>query len=339
MNRKHRNGSLLHSAGLLLTYKCTARCRHCETCSGPSKDGVISIRDADRIVRDLKEVGVRKIHLTGGEPFLYQERLFKVLHLIQDAFGPMCRPEIQTNGFWCTDKGVVETKYNSLEGLCCFVCASIDPFHFEWVPMDRVRRCLNLAATAFDVHNAHFDSDLSDYARNLRLTCSEAIEMEGDYIKYVSNAAFSLAPFVPGHPPETFSQTNCRESLLGGDSIHIDHYGNIVPGDECWGITLGNALQDSGSLRSIIEGSRSGHLRNATIDVLVESGPWGLYLKARELGYEPLARGYATACHLCYMVRTYLFKNGHCIEALGPEELYQPTADETLGPEIVMKEH
>ena len=239
MNRKHRNGSLLHSAGLLLTYKCTARCRHCETCSGPSKDGVISIRDADRIVRDLKEVGVRKIHLTGGEPFLYQERLFKVLHLIQDAFGPMCRPEIQTNGFWCTDKGVVETKYNSLEGLCCFVCASIDPFHFEWVPMDRVRRCLNLAATAFDVHNAHFDSDLSDYARNLRLTCSEAIEMEGDYIKYVVPLSRWL-PLFPDirqrHSPRPTAANPCWEAIA---------YISITMATLCQGTSAGVLLWET----------------------------------------------------------------------------------------------
>ena len=64
---------------------------------------------------------------------------------------------------------------------------------------------------------------------------------------------------------------------------------------------------------------------------------FGLLLMAVKLGYQPLPRGYASKCHLCYMVRQFLYTHGYFRDSLGPWEVYHPTADERLGSEIVMK--
>ena len=57
---------LLGGAGLLLTYRCTARCRHCETCSGPSKGDLMTTDRARGYLTELRGIGVEADRGGGG---------------------------------------------------------------------------------------------------------------------------------------------------------------------------------------------------------------------------------------------------------------------------------
>jgi len=293
----------------------------------------MSVEDAQHYLSDLKELGAIPA-ISGGEPFLYEKRVIDILKLIQEIYEPDSRVWVQTNAFWCKDDDTVREKYESLRPFCRGVISSADYFHYEWIPSEFIKRSLGIAADVFGLRYVRETVDNWD-APNPTISCREAVEIEG--VGLNGNAAFALAPFVEGKPVETFSSIQCSEVLFEYDRIHLDPYGNVFPPSRCLGILLSNAKEHDGGLHSLIKKSKSGELVNELIAILASSGPVGLFFEAVRLGYQPLSRGYASACHLCYMVRHFLYTHDYFLDSLGPEEIYQPTADEKLGPEIVIK--
>ena len=75
------------SMGLLLTYKCPAECAFCYYKCGPGKNGLISVQTAINAWQGLIAIAGKsaKIHITGGEPFLYWEHLAQLLELFELA--------------------------------------------------------------------------------------------------------------------------------------------------------------------------------------------------------------------------------------------------------------
>lgn len=287
---------------------------------------------------DLKALGVRPegIEISGGEPFLYEHRLIDILGLVKDVYGPGSRVQVQTNAFWCKTDDVVRGKYESLRDSCVFVISSVDFFHFEYIPVSFVRRSLLTAADVFNMrNNAHFMHELKEYPPGASVSVAEAVAHEGVGID--GNAAFSLAPFIDSKSPDSFSDVDCSDILEEYGKVHIDPYGNVFPPCRCIGILLGNVRTHSGGLPPIVEESRAGNPPNEVVRILATLGPYGLFQEAVRRGYNPLERGYASECHLCYMVRHYLFTHGHYTQALGPAEVYEPTADKTLGSQITIK--
>ena len=72
----------IQSAGLMLTYRCSAACRHCiYYCSPRQPDEWITLDMADRIFAALKAEGsFYGLHFAGGEPLIIPE-VFKVLEI------------------------------------------------------------------------------------------------------------------------------------------------------------------------------------------------------------------------------------------------------------------
>ena len=64
---------LWRSAGLLLTYRCNAACEFCYYHCAPEKGGLMPVEMALAAWRSLRTLAgdAAKVHLTGGEPFLY----------------------------------------------------------------------------------------------------------------------------------------------------------------------------------------------------------------------------------------------------------------------------
>ncbi len=48
----------LSAVGILVTYRCSIKCRHCYINCGPNRTGVIELDLADRLLRQVKEIGV-----------------------------------------------------------------------------------------------------------------------------------------------------------------------------------------------------------------------------------------------------------------------------------------
>ncbi|MGB9857941.1 MAG: 4Fe-4S cluster-binding domain-containing protein, partial [Dictyoglomaceae bacterium] len=72
----------IDSVGIILTYKCSSRCRHCLYASGPEWSDFISEEYLDSLLQSIKRIWknyippynknilFHGIHFAGGEPFL-----------------------------------------------------------------------------------------------------------------------------------------------------------------------------------------------------------------------------------------------------------------------------
>ena len=86
-----------------------------------------------------------RIHLTGGEPFGDFELLLEICRSArQKGLGPL--ESIETNGFWADDDERITQKLEALdEAGMGSLAISADPYHQQFVPIERRRRLAALA--------------------------------------------------------------------------------------------------------------------------------------------------------------------------------------------------
>ncbi len=141
------------SAGLLLTYKCNCACKFCYYNCCPEKGGLMPVETAVGAWRSLKILAGdgAKVHITGGEPFLYWDHLQEVLAAAKnEKLGKV--DMIETNGFWATSEKIAAQRVRRLDELGMDrLKISTDPFHQEYVDTEPVRR---LARVASDILGA-----------------------------------------------------------------------------------------------------------------------------------------------------------------------------------------
>ena len=84
------------------TYHCNISCQHCYNFSGPEhKKSRLGIENILAIIDAMPEVGIKKINITGGEPFLYQNELMEMIRAARA--NDVDTISIYTNGFWGKD--------------------------------------------------------------------------------------------------------------------------------------------------------------------------------------------------------------------------------------------
>jgi MoaA/NifB/PqqE/SkfB family radical SAM enzyme len=101
IGRDQRKLKIWRNAGLLLTYKCNAACEFCYYCCSPNNTGLMTVDTAVAAWRGLRRLAgnTAKIHLTGGEPFMYFDRLCEILEAAKkENLGKA--DLIETNGYW-----------------------------------------------------------------------------------------------------------------------------------------------------------------------------------------------------------------------------------------------
>jgi MoaA/NifB/PqqE/SkfB family radical SAM enzyme len=242
---------LWRSAGLLLTYKCNCACEFCYYNCGPDKGGLMPVETALSAWQSLRVLAGNsaKIHITGGEAFLYWEHLLRILQAAKDEkLGKV--DLIETNGFWATSKKTIRQRLKRLDelGMHRFK-VSTDPFHQEYVDAELVRR---LAGVARDVLGP--DRVLVRWQKYLDIPTNvknlspaerkeRYISAVNDYpCRFTGRAAGKLAHLVAAQPIGSIAGTSCKSDFLGAKGVHIDPFGNVFSGT-CSGIILGNVNQ------------------------------------------------------------------------------------------------
>jgi MoaA/NifB/PqqE/SkfB family radical SAM enzyme len=329
---------LWRSAGLMLTYKCNCACEFCYYNCGPDKGGLMSVDTAVSAWQSLKVLAGdnAKIHITGGEPFLYWEHLLEILEQAQILnLGKV--DLIETNGFWATSEKIVRQRLKKLVelGMNRFK-VSTDPFHQEYVDIEPVRRLAGIATEILGPERL-----LVRWQKYLENPCSTGIlpvnmggtpmlrglspvEREQQYInavedypcRFTGRAAGKLAELLASKSIEILTAMNCKLNFLAAKGVHIDPFGNVFSGT-CSGIIVGNVKQIP--LEDIWKqfDPRSGGF----IGTLFEKGPSGLLAEAERRGYNK-DEFYAGKCHLCTCVRQFLFEHGLYEPVIGPAECY-----------------
>ncbi len=314
-----------NSAGLLLTYKCNCRCEFCYYNCSPKQDGLMPTAIAIGAWQSLKNLAgdTAKIHITGGEPFLYWEEMLQILKgAKKQKLGPV--DMIETNGFWATDDETIRQRLKILDELGVRrLKISCDPFHQEYVNIEAVRRLAELAVEMLGTERVlvrwqkYLENPIpmKDLPENLR--DRQYMSAMKDYpCRFTGRAGGRLAELVASEPLEALTGKNCRGSFLSAKGVHIDPYGNIFSGT-CSGIIIANVKQIS--LEDIWKEFHPA--KNELIETLFNNGPAGLLKKAEGKGYKPSGL-YAGKCHLCTSIRYFLFDNRFDSSMVGPSECY-----------------
>ncbi len=317
---------LWRSAGLMLTYRCNAACEFCYYHGSPQKGGLMPVETCIAAWRSLKVLAgdEAKIHLTGGEPFLYWDRLVEILQEgKQQSLGPV--DVVETNGFWATDDRLIADRLDTLVASGVQrLKISIDPFHQEYVDIEPARRLAAMAKEKLGPDRVlvrwekYLDNPKSQIS-NLRLGERDRVYVEAyrDYpFRFSGRAAGHLAGLLALKPVEAFHRVNCRAGFLGAKGVHIDPYGNVFSGT-CSGIILGNISQTP--LEEIWRTFPP--KEDGLVGILCERGPWGLLERAKGLGYQE-SPAYADKCHLCTHIRQFLFDHGQDAPIIGPADCY-----------------
>lgn len=316
---------LWRSAGLLLTYKCNCSCEFCYYNCSPKLDSLMPVETAIGVWQSLRSLAgdSAKIHITGGEPFLYWDRLREILEEgKKQKLGQI--DLIETNGFWATDEKVARERVTILDKLGMNrLKISCDPFHQEYVDIESVRRLAGLAVELLGAGRVlvRWEKYLERPVEMKKISTEQRNEMYmramSEYpCRFTGRAGGKLAELVAAKPIETITSENCRSNFMGAKGVHVDPFGNVFS-STCSGIILANVNEKP--LEDIWKQFQPENDR--LIETLFKSGPAGLLARAEEHGYKK-AKVYASKCHLCMDIRQMFFENSLGQSTIGPAECY-----------------
>ncbi|MHC4554659.1 MAG: radical SAM protein [Planctomycetota bacterium] len=327
-SRRSRDQSKLklwRYAGLMLTYRCSAACRFCYYYCSPQAGGLMSVDRAIQSWEGLVRLAGEnaKVHITGGEPFLYFDRLAQICKQASQM-GLTPPDSIETNAGSWNSPGELTDQLRFLDdcGLD-HLKVSWDAFHEEFIEIDKVRQFIHIARETLgpDRVLVRWEKHLTQPTRIQELGAEgkkrillAALDM--DSCRFTGRAAESLAPLVAHRPAEDFRGQNCQNSLLGSKGVHIDPDGNVFNG-QCSGMIVGNVNQAPlNVLWRTFEPDRAAFWK-----VLYEKGPFGLLEQAQGDGFRPRDK-YALKCHLCCDIRRFFFDKRTYSTIIGPHDCY-----------------
>ena len=310
-------------AGVMTSYVCSAACRHCMFCSSPGlpKDFMDS-KAATRVAGALKRGGATSVHIGGGEPFLNIESLYTLLSALRRE--RITVDYIETNASWCVDVPRAKAWLAGIRDLgprC--VMASVDPFHIEFVPLERPLRLIGLldemGMDSF-LWQERFLKRLLPLNRSRPHTHAQLKTALGeDYVASTaaeygvgpSGRALNIARATRPSRPAQALLTSKHCDLLDGRHCHVDLFENVVPGG-CPGIAI--ALDDFVSADLPME-------KYPVAARLINGGTNALFAYAKVNGFV-LDDQYISSCDLCFAMRDYLSDAAPSSD-IGPKCFYE----------------
>ncbi len=327
-----------YSAGIFLTYKCTSTCKHCMyACSPRWEADWLSLEDAEVILLQLARamrgkylspcrIGVNEgLHFTGGEPFLNFDLLLRLTEMAERLGVPATF--VETNAFWCTDDETARERLTALKraGLDGTLI-SANPFILEHVPFECTERAVRIAQEVFDgnviVYQRFFFEQFRRMGLRETLAFDKYVETAGYGLQHMElfasgRAVYKLAHLYRAYPAERFFGTSCRRELIRDWHVHVDNYGNFIPG-YCAGLSLGDARGLAALCRGI-------NLDEMPVLKALLTDLKALYDLGKEYGYQE-REGYISKCHLCVDLRRHLARHGDFRE-LRPRAFYERLED------------
>ena len=311
---------------LLVTYSCTVACEHCcFDCSPRKATPVISVEQGVRYLAQLHALD-RSIHIAGGEPFFYYDRLREIVHAAHRA--GVAPHFIETNGSWCdTDERVRERFADLRANGVLWMLISTDPYHLRLIPVERVARGLRIAEEVFGRDTTMGLATVEELESRAALGKDEAVWRQ--YVKehppqFVGRAAPSFACLPEPKPlSELGLETGwgidplntCNAQWDPLWEIHVDAYGNVQT--NC-GILLGNADEVP-----VPELMTTWHVRNPLLGEFSQRGVAALVDWACEFDF-PFQPAYTQKCFLCFALRAFLRQRDERFRSMfGPDEIYE----------------
>ena len=309
-----RNGQLM------ITYRCSAACRHCLVMAAPSQDATLmSVEDAVRYALEYHQLG-RRVMIAGGEALLFFEHVLDMCRAIRNEGVPI--DFIESNASWCTSdervtEGLMLLKDAGVEGMYF----SLDAYHQEFIRAERVCRGIRIARELFGDHRVLAPRLTNEQAEALERVVHDPARL-AEYVDarrlyLLGRAADELTQFCEPIPRDQLEKQSCRREL-DIDELHeiqVDPFGFVRP-DLCPGVNLGD-----GRDASLVELVQTRRVRSTPLlSGLAEAGPASLLPLARKRGFCPRP-AYAGKCALCFDIRRHLVD--HMPAEFGPPHLYR----------------
>lgn len=325
-----------YSCGIFLTYRCSAKCKHCLYASSPRwKDDFLSLENAEKIIKKLSEYLEPQeyitfnagVHFSGGEPLLNLKLLVSLIKIAKIyKISPVL---IETNAYWAKDEKscevILKQLYDSgLDG----ILISVNPFVVEYVNFKNIKLAVKKSIEIFGegrviVYQGMFYKLFNNIGLELKLNFSDFIKKYSTYLNYMEllvmgRTVYKLNNVFKKYPLESFLYENCIEEFKNPYHIHIDNYGNYIP-SFCAGISLNNVFENENILEV--------NLKDCPILSALTKSMAELYYIAKQFGYTPLKDGYISKCHLCLDIRKYIVSKTAEFKELRPTEYYTRIED------------
>ncbi|MEE9517707.1 MAG: radical SAM protein [Candidatus Adiutricales bacterium] len=300
----------LNRLEFLVTYQCSSNCRHCAVGNQSSSSGQL---DADLAVRVLREVSLKydldSVMTFGGEPLLYPDVVCAV-HKEAKALNIPAR-QIITNGYWTGDGDkTLEIARSLASAGVNDVSISVDAFHQEYIPIERVRRSVKalweagLRGIKWNPCWLVSEYDTNDYNLKTRAILNELkgflpIEQgSGNVMEPQGRALDNFRSFF--QTASDWSGRSCGEMPYTGKpddirSLCVEPNGDIP----VCGRLLGNAAETD--INKILE--RYNPYHDPYMKIILEEGIEGLVREARSIGVPLRETGYYSVCDLCRSLR------------------------------------
>ncbi len=313
------NPDVFNVAGIIWTYQCSIACKHCLFACRPNRPRVVMERHACieylRVFYELPRV----IHIAGGDCLLFYDAM---LDMWREAQRQGIPPHfVECNSHFCKDDAITEQRFRELEDAGCLgILLSVDPYHQEFVPAERVQRAFRIGGEVWGDRNVIGNREWAAKAHELEgLTQDEAALREhvrkGAPRWVVGNAYKYLRQHLDTKPVDAFAHERCQEQFDAEKTweFHFDPYGNVQT--NC-GIVVGNTRRTPPA-----EILTQAHISaNPIVQTVRDRGPVALLQEAVAKGLEP-REGYACKCELCFHARLHL--RPHYPDILCPDEVYE----------------
>lgn len=262
----------------------------------------MSIEEACSWVDQAQALGnLMLVGFSGGEPFLYLKEMTAVTRYASERYG---LPSVAaTNAFWAVTPERAAATLRSLYDLGMRrLLVSVDDFHQEWIPLDRVRNCLGAAKSlqidcTLQCVVTLSSKRLSYYLEALGVSQGERLVASEIPCTPVGSAA-TLLPNndFPSHPgiPNDYCTMLQALTVQPEGTVHLC----CGPAFTVDALAAGNLHTEA--LHSIIEKAEWNPIFNA---LALGNGPCHLANALAEEGNENLfLAGYASSCHACHHI-------------------------------------
>ncbi len=333
------------SAGLILSYRCTAQCRHCIYGCSPRWSGDwLPESDLKLILEQLAPhiqpsfFGPDRtdlsggLHFSGGEPFANIKLLCRAVELAAELDIPSTF--VETNCFWAVDDATTRERLITLRDLgLAGLMVSVNPFYLEYVPFANTARAVAVGQEVFGpnlmVYQVDYFRRFTMWGLSDAMDFDEYLKLEGrdDFIRQTeffmmgrapSRLADLLAGFMPRLPASDLVERPCPTPVVREWHNHLDNYSNYVPGF-CGGLSFGDARRLDDLLEVGIDPDERPVLAHLMRDDLK-----GLLGLAAGRGFVEVPQGYFSKCHLCQELRRHLVEaSGDEFPELAPSEFYK----------------
>lgn len=322
------------SAGVILSYRCTSRCKHCiYFCSPFWKDNWMeedllfeTLEILSRMVKRSPLLSFNYgIHFSGGEPFLNFDLLVEAVYKAKKLnFSPIL---VETNAMWCIKKDEALSKLKKLkEAGLDGILISVNPFLVEHVSFKRTKLAVECASEIFPngvlIYQTIFYHEFIKQGLEGTLSLEEFLKKASYTLAYakilpMGRACYELSFLFKKYPPQAFFGKNCSLELLSPIHVHVDNYGNYITGF-CAGISWGHITELPIYTKEGVDLNNKPILRALLTDIKE------LYHLAQEdFGYQPSEQGYVSKCHLCLEIRKFLVEKNANFQELAPLDYYK----------------